>query len=366
MIPVAERQRFHLKLGRTMQAQIPHEELHDYLVLIVDLMIAGMDFLMDEEERENLALLCLDAGRQVAHTCSFAYAIDYMERGIRLLSLRHWRDQYCLSLDLFNAAAELAYCIGNHSQVDSLVSEIQKNARSFLDQLQAYMTSILSLGARGKSSEAISVGLDCLTQLGYPLPKGKFNIQRDFNKAQRSLQNTSREEILNLPLIEDPKVMAAMTIIQMLHPIFSATAPEYTMATGSRLVRLTLKHGLGPMSSIGFALYGLSLVRLGKAEEGYQYAKLGLYLLELLENSRECSVKVFLTLAVGPVPAKKPYSQALELMRQASHIGLETGDIEVCMERTRTHVISYTRVLVCSLTPLFARIVVDRPASIHV
>jgi predicted ATPase len=251
-----------------------------------------------------------------------------MERGIRLLTSRHWRDQYILSLDLFNAAAELAYCIGNHERVDVLVKEIQKNARCFMDQLQAYMTSILSFGARGKSAEAIAVGTDCLTQLGHPLPKGRFSTQRDFNKAQRSLQGMTQQQILDLPLMGDPKVMAAMTIIQMLHPIFSSASPEFTLVTGSILVRLTLKHGLGPMSSIGFALYALTLVRLGKLEKGYIYGQLSQQLLER-ESTRECSAKVFLTLSVGPVPAKKPYSQSMELMRLASHIGLETGDIEV-------------------------------------
>ena len=47
-----------------------------------------------------------------------------------------------------------------------------------------------------------------------------------------------------------------------------------------KFVNLTLKYGIAPESSYGFAVYALVLIAFGKIEEGYKYGELSLDLVE--------------------------------------------------------------------------------------
>lgn len=328
LLPSTEHKQFHLTLGRRLQEQLSLVELSEHIGLVVELMSVGIEYLQSDSERQQLAQLCLQAGQQIRHTCSFVSATDYMERGIALLSARRWQDQYTLSLALYNAAADLAYCHGNHERVTFLVDEVKANARTSLDQLQACMTSMLSLDAVEKSVEAIAIGFGCLARLGYPLPRGKFQMDRDFGKTQRALQKVSQQQILDLHTMEDANLEGAMKVLEMLHTLGCTTCPDLTPLLGSKMVRLTLKHGLCQTSPIGFAFYALTLMRIGSFEEAHVYGHLAMKLLER-HSTRSCSVKVFLTVSIGPILAKKAHSEAMDLMKKAHHLGLQTGDIEV-------------------------------------
>ena len=249
-----QRSKLYVQLGLNLQSKC-HEnegEFEEYLVLIVDLLLRGRDEIKNEEDRDRLALWCFEAGRLVAGKSAFAgsHALDYMEHGIELLARRHWRDQYDLSLALFNAAAELAYGQGNHKRVEELVHAIKQNARSFMDTVQALSLSIYSIGATGDIDRAIDVAFDVLDELGFPLPKDltHFGIQWELFRTKRMLKRVSERDILDLPIMEDRKAMAAMTVIQMLHPFFTTANPQNAALTGSRLVRLTLQYGFSPIS----------------------------------------------------------------------------------------------------------------------
>ena len=249
-----QRDNFYVQLGLNLYSNC-HEnkkEFGEYLVLIVDLLLHGRDEIKNEEDRDRLALWCFQAGRLVAGKSAFAgsRALDYMEHGIELLARRHWRDQYNLSLALFNAAAELAYGQGNHKRVEELVHAIKQNARSFMDTVQALSLSIYSIGATGDVDRAIGVAFGVLDELGFPLPKNLtyFGIQWELFLTKRMLKRMSERDILDLPIMEDRKAIAAMTVIQMLHPFFVTTNPKNAALTGSRLVRLTLQYGFSPIS----------------------------------------------------------------------------------------------------------------------
>lgn len=61
------------------------------------------------------------AGRRAVKLSLFSSAAQYFDAGVRMLSAEHWEDQYKLSLDLHNAAAEIAVCMGNLNKADKLV-----------------------------------------------------------------------------------------------------------------------------------------------------------------------------------------------------------------------------------------------------
>ena len=81
----------------------------------------------------------------MAKSSAFASAIQHVQSGIGLLSSSHWQDQYSLSLNLYNAAAELAYCTGRHERVDKIVSEVRRLNRSVNSSLEFVRPLTLNL-----------------------------------------------------------------------------------------------------------------------------------------------------------------------------------------------------------------------------
>jgi len=82
----------------------------------------------------------------------------------------HWKDNYELSLRMFNAAAEVSYCTAKWDDVETMVKAILLNARCFEDTLRARATQICTLGSRNRQPHAIEIGLATLKELGEELP----------------------------------------------------------------------------------------------------------------------------------------------------------------------------------------------------
>ena len=212
----------------------------------------GIGQMNDMEEREQYARLCLRAARNTGKASAFAPAIEYAEIGIMLLKPEHWKDQYSLSLDLYNSAAELAYCVGRHHRVEELVKCILQNAKTSEDKLQAQLSKVISLSAVGQTGQAITYCIEILRRLGHPLPrKAKSRrIHWEYMLLKRKLSKLSDDEILSLRKLTDSKVNAAMVFIHELFPMVQSEQFEYSPIIAFRLVHLTLEFGLSPISTV--------------------------------------------------------------------------------------------------------------------
>jgi len=77
-------------------------------------------------------------------------------------------------------------------------------------------------------------------------------------------------------------------------------------------------------------LYGLTLVRTGKIDEGYKYGILACKILEKFP-SRELAAKTRLSIAMGGQAMKEPYRKAASSMLAAHDLGMKTGDVETAI-----------------------------------
>ena len=65
--------------------------------------------------------------------------------------------------------------------------------------------------------------------------------------------------ILRIPIMTDPKKLAAMEMMNLIFFYTFFVKPELTPLLGCRMVRLSLDHGLSAFSCIGFTLFALSV-----------------------------------------------------------------------------------------------------------
>ena len=253
LIPEDQRGAFQLRIGKTLLSQLSEPEFDDNLLLIASLMAQGMDDLEGEDERDKLARLCLAAARKAGKASAFQGATQFVNYGICLLTRRHWRDQYDLSLLLYSLGAELAYCNGDHVTVGRLSQDIFENARNPNDKLQAYTSLIVSLDAVMEFEKATQVCLEVLDQHGERFPKkvGKLGLLVDFWKTRRVLAGKTANDILNLPPMTDSNALIAMSIIHLFYPVLLLYNVALSPLTAFRLIRLTMRHGLSSMSKSG-------------------------------------------------------------------------------------------------------------------
>jgi predicted ATPase len=189
------------------------------------------------------------AGQKAAISSAFATAAIYLNMGIQLLSRHHWRDQYQLSLRLYNLAAEIAYYNGDLQRMDELVRAIINRARSFEDKLRAHFTRIYSLGSRNETEQALDESLDVLKTLGesFPSRPNSIHILVGTMRLHFLFLGKSDADIMNLSLMTDPKRVAAMRLMCIMTPYAFYTRTPLSVLLTFRMIEYTLRYGLNDM-----------------------------------------------------------------------------------------------------------------------
>ncbi|CAB9504982.1 expressed unknown protein [Seminavis robusta] len=329
LIPDEDKATYHLQIGRNLRRQLTPSNVKKNLSVVLSQITFGLDQMTDPEEREEWACLCLRAGRKAGKTAAFTSGLEYVELGIKLLGRRNWRDQYNLSLDLYSAAAEMAYCCGDHDKVDELTSAILDNALGSDDKLTAQVTKITSLAARFQTRAAIDYCIDILRGMGHSFPR-KPTVPRiviAIIKLRLLLSRYSDADIMRLPALDDSKTSSAMVVINQLFNLVQQERLEFSILIALRLVQLTLKHGLSPISSGSFAFYGAALARTGHTNEAFRYAQLSFRILEKYP-SEPWMARCLLVTAGTSICMKVPLPDILPNLMKGHQLGLKCGDLE--------------------------------------
>lgn len=249
LIPDEEKAAFHLSIGRALLHALSADDIHRNLFLIVNLLQAGVDLIESQDEKMNMATLCLRAGEKASVSSAFLVAFRYLNLGLFILGERRWRNHYGLTLDLTNAAAEVAYCNADYDSVDTLTASVLSGARCFDDKVRAYTTQIYSLGSRHAIQRAIDIGLEVLRELGEPFPKkGRLvYILLNLVKTNRMLRNKTIDEIMGLPRLHDSNKLAAIRIMTLIFPYCIDGRLEYAPLLAMRIVQITIQSGISGM-----------------------------------------------------------------------------------------------------------------------
>lgn len=329
-----ERTRQHLTIGRNLVASLSEDQVKEYHYTILRQFKIGEASISNQNERTAIATLCLEAGEHAVSKSDFALASLYLDFGISLLGIDCWKDNYDLTLALYNDAAEVEYSRSSFARVDELVSAVLQNAHSFRDSFRARASRIYSLSSQYQMKEAIDESLQVLNHLGEKLPSNpsRRHIGRELMKTWRLLRGRTNEMILRMPTMSNPDKLAALQILNLLFPGAYRTRPKLWGIIILRIVRLTCLYGTSPVSAIGFASYSaISSMITGNVEDSYRYGELALALVDKF-GGREWIPRVYLGV-YGHASSYKYYLRdAYPKFRYAHEVGLETGDIEVSID----------------------------------
>ncbi len=351
LIPQEERCAVHLQVGRTLLEHLPSEQSEQNVFAVVEQLNLGREWMTDQTERDELALLNLIAGRKAKSSAAYGPAFNHFQTGIELLGNEGWLRMYELTLALTVEAAETAYLCTEFAKMEQLVEQVLQHATTLLDQVKVYEVKIQALIAQHKLLEAIQTALVILKWLGISFPhtprkwhswlwflKTKLSLdvsrfpvakQPEISMVMQAQAGTrSIKELMNLPKMIKANQLAAMRILSHLHSATYRAWPELFPLIVFKQVLLSNKHGNSAESAFAYAAYGLLLCAIeNDIDSGYQFGELALALLDKFQT-KELQAKTLTIMGTQIRPWRDPLKEILPSLLTAYHSGLDTGDLE--------------------------------------
>ena len=340
LISHQEREAFHLTVGRELWKSFDDiEDLEKNIFIILGQIREGADLITYQEERNDVAALCLRAGELAICSSSFQTASEYLLLGVSMLGESCWEDEYELSLELYNAAAEVEYSIASFENVEKLVSEILANTRWLPDTLRAHSIRVYSLGNRGHMLKAIEKGMSVLELLNekFPTKTTPHMIAVAVKKTKWLVRGKSSEYFLRLPTMDNPEKLAAMQMMNVIFLYAYIAAPRIASLIACRMVKLTVEYGLCDVSCVGFVTFAMLLSGSGHDyEEAFQCGEIATSLYDKFD-SKAWLGRVSAWFYGSVYLWKRPVRQIFEPMKRAHRIALESGDIDFAMLNANTY-----------------------------
>src|SRR6201981_772342 len=328
LIPEGDRVAAHLRIGRVLLVGMTADGLAERLFDVANQLNRGATLLIDRDEKAWVATIDLRSGRKAKAAAAYASARAYFSAGMALLDERDWNTQYELTFSLWLERAGCEFLSGYVDPADQLIGELLQRGASNIDQAAAYRLKVQLHMVRGEYPKAVDDALTCLRLLGIDLlaPPTREQVQAEYDTVWQNLNGRPIESLIDLPLLTDPEVQAAMEGLATLsNPAFFPDFQLFCLHL-CRMVNLTLRHGICGASAPGCGFFGFILGSVfHRHSEGYRFAKLSCDLVEKL-GSIAYQARVHLTM--GTIAFwTQPVASAIEFNRAAFRSATETGDL---------------------------------------
>jgi predicted ATPase/signal transduction histidine kinase len=330
LIPQEQKQTTHYHIGQLLLQQISPEAREDRIFELVNHLNQAIDLVTDFSAREQLAQLNLKAGQKATAATAYQTALSYLRFSIDLLPANRWQQHYDLTLTLHTELASNACLAGDFVQTEHWLTLALNQIEVLLDQVPFYEIKIQTYVAQSQLQEAIQCGLETLQQLGIELPTQP--TPEDFGKGlaeiNASLADQSVAELINLPIMTQAKLVAAIRVLLRLAGVIVLGAPHLMPFIFFKMVSLSIQAGNTPFSAPGYATYGMILCSaVGTIDTGYEFGQLALQILDKFP-SLPVKAKTLSRFHGGIRHWKDKWQHILSDLQTGYQIGLETGDLE--------------------------------------
>jgi predicted ATPase len=340
-IPESKRSKLHLRFGRRLwkysDLDLNDESMNNsdaaLLPIIAQQLQRGFSLVEDAQEKRVIALIHWHVGKKAMQSSQFTQAAAHFEFAISVMNIdTAWsRDNYNISLALYNNSAEAYFCAGDYFNMERAVNTVLEQANCFRDKLPVYYTLLFGRGAQFRQHEAVAIALDLLHQLDEPMPSNPTRMQLilEIVKTLRFLRRRTVRLLTNLSPATNVDKIAAMTLLNFTFHYSIGCSPERGLVALLRLLWLTIEHGTTTLSATAFCGYGFMLAyKTGQVELGYQYGQIALSMPDQAESKAWLS-RVYVFVYGGINLLLRPFRDCMEPLLLAQRSAMKTGDIEV-------------------------------------
>ena len=134
-------------------------------------------------------------------------------------------------------------------------------AASKVDEAAVYGLKVQLQIMKSENEQAVTTALTCLRGFGIDMPAHptEEQVQADYEALWRALDGRPIESLIDLPLMTDPELQAAMQMLSVLIPCAYFTDQRLFRLQIGRMVTLSLQHGASMPSAAGYAYFGIGL-----------------------------------------------------------------------------------------------------------
>ncbi len=319
LIPETKRKKVHLTIGRALVGERNEDEKGGELFDSVNHLNIGADLIVDQKERDELALLNLNAAYKAKAATAFFDTRRFLRQAIELLAPDSWQNAYLLTLTLHTQAVEAEYLTTEFEAARKLSDVVVKQARTILDQVAVHVTRVEYLITQNRMVEALDTALPVLEMLGYPVLEETVEL----NHAHLFYEV---EDLNDLPMMTDPMQLAAVQLLSIITGAAYQGKPELMVPITVRIVDLCLENGLSPFAAYAYGLYGWLLIGFyNDIEKGYRVGEMALRILDHF-GVPEYACRTHFIFDTFIRHWKEPHRQSMQRYSSTVQIGLDTGD----------------------------------------
>jgi PAS domain S-box-containing protein len=330
LIPEEQRAEVHLHIGRALLASMTAEQLADHLFDVANQFNRGAARLIDREERARVAAIDLRVGRRAKASAAYASGCIYLAAGMALIGsdALDISSRYELAFALCLERAECELLSGNFDEAERLLSELIRKGVSKIDKAAAYSFKIHLHIIKSEKPQGVHAALECLRLFGIEIPPHptREEVQAEYEIVWRNLKEQSIESLIDLPLMTDPEMHAAMRVLAFLTGPSLYTDVNLYYWHFCKMVNLSLRYGLNDAAAFGCAGFGVILcMPFQRYADGYRFTKLACDLVEKYGFSAY-KAKVYLEMEMVALWTQ-PIDVGIEFTRAAFRAGAELGDL---------------------------------------
>ncbi|MGF1488085.1 MAG: AAA family ATPase [Prochloraceae cyanobacterium] len=329
LIPPESRSQLHHKIGKLLLKSVSKDRLKEKIFEIVDRLNLGIESILSQQEKDELAKLNLIAGQKAQRSAAYKEAFEYLKFAQNLLGENAWERHYQLTLELYLTTAEAGCLNGSFQAVETWSNQIIARAKNLIDRGRGYKVKILCYFIAADYCRALSIGIVGLKELGITIPQGKIavnsNLLYQFFK-HKTLSSNFTLRVERLPKNTDERGLLLIELIGILRPIAYIVSPKNYLLLTFKQVDLLLKYGISSSGYLTVIVYGIVVAWvLGNIERGYKIARAGLYLSEQNYDPQYRS-KILFRFHALLGHSKQHLNTSLPGLLEGYFKGLETGE----------------------------------------
>jgi transcriptional regulator with GAF, ATPase, and Fis domain/predicted ATPase len=321
-----ERAETHLRLGRLLM-ELPSPRREEEVFTIAAQLNRGAVLMTSPEERARAAELNLLAGTRAKAASAYVTALGYLAAGDVLLS------------DDVTSRAELRFLLALH-RADC---EIQTGALDAADDRLLHLSHrtgtlaasaavtclrVVLYMARTRMDLAVQTCLEFLRTAGidWSAHPAEGEVRSACERISGQLGGRTIEDLVHLPLMDDPDRRGVMDVLCMMVPPAIETDMNLAGLVIARMANLSIEHGNTDASCYAYVLLNMVVgQRFGDHSSGYRFGQLSVDLIEQRRLKRFES-RVVLCFGTTIVPWARPIRTGLPWIRRAFDAAAESGD----------------------------------------
>ncbi len=324
LIPEAEKQQAHWRIGRLLLQDIPPVERKNHIFAIANQLNFGIDLLETQSQKDELIEINLQAGQRAKQNTAYKAASNYLNLGLSLLPECHWQSHAELASLLYQEVAEIEFLNANSERAEQLCETALQHVESLLDRTYFYEIQIKIKLSRSQFGAALELGSAVMVQLG---------VEIENSPPER----LDLGELASLPSMQDPFKLKASQLLTQLHRPAAFTGSELTLSIIYTIIALSIEYGNAPASAYGYCTYGTILsFAIETLFLGYQFGQLAVQVLSIQED-RRIAPQVLVANSVNLQHKRESIEDTIQKFADIVQISLNVGDIEYACHAAHFH-----------------------------